>query len=73
MIPELGHFALILALCVAVVQGTLPLLGAANGQASFMAVAKPAARAQCLLVLIAFGSLAYAFAAKDFYRFLLRR
>jgi cytochrome c-type biogenesis protein CcmF len=31
MIPEIGHFALILALCVAVVQGSLPIYGAAVG------------------------------------------
>jgi cytochrome c-type biogenesis protein CcmF len=66
MIPEIGHFALILALCVATVQGTLPLLGAASGNASLMAVAKPAARGQFLLVLIAFCCLGFAFAAKDF-------
>lgn len=66
MIPEFGQFALILALCVAVVQGTFPLVGAATGNASFMALAKPAARSQFLLVLIAFCCLGYAFAAKDF-------
>src|SRR5262245_44550364 len=66
MIPEVGHFALILALCVAVVQATLPLVGAASGNASLMAVAKPAARGQFLLVLIAFCCLGGAFAAKDF-------
>ena len=66
MIPELGHFALILSLCVAVVQGTLPILGAASSNGPLMAVATPAARAQFLLVLIAFCCLGYAFATKDF-------
>ncbi|MDH4245796.1 MAG: heme lyase CcmF/NrfE family subunit [Nitrospira sp.] len=66
MIPEIGHFALILALCVAVVQGSLPIYGAAVGNSALMAIAKPAARAQFLLVLIAFCSLGYAFAEKDF-------
>ena len=66
MIPEIGQFALILALCVATVQGTLPILGAASGNASLMAVAKPAARGQFLLVLIAFCCLGFAFADKDF-------
>src|SRR5215210_5542332 len=66
MIPEIGQFALILALCVAAVQGTLPILGAASGNAAFMAVAKPAARGQFVLVLIAFCCLGFAFAAKDF-------
>ena len=46
MIPEIGHFALILALCVAVVQGSLPIYGAAVGNAALMSVAKPAARGQ---------------------------
>jgi cytochrome c-type biogenesis protein CcmF len=66
MIPEIGHFALILALCVAVVQALLPVWGAATNNAAFMAVAKPAARGQFLLVALAFGCLAYAFADKDF-------
>ena len=66
MIPEIGHFALILALCVAVVQGSLPIYGAAIGSSTLMSVAKPAARGQFLLVLLAFCCLGYAFAAKDF-------
>lgn len=66
MIPEVGHFALILALCVAVVQGSLPIYGAAVGSSALMSVAKPAARSQFLLVSIAFCCLGYAFADKDF-------
>jgi cytochrome c-type biogenesis protein CcmF len=66
MIPEIGHFALILALCVAVVQASLPIYGAAVGSSTLMSVAKPAARGQFLLVLLAFCCLGYAFAAKDF-------
>jgi len=66
MIPEVGQFALILALCVAAVQGILPIYGAASGNVSLMAVAKPAARGQFVLVLIAFCCLGYAFAQKDF-------
>lgn len=66
MIPEIGHYALILALCVAVVQGTIPIYGAAVGNSSLMSIAKPAARGQFLLVLLAFCCLGYAFAAKDF-------
>ena len=66
MIPEIGHFALILALCVAVVQGSLPIYGAAVGSSALMSVAKPAARGQFILVLLAFCCLGYAFAAKDF-------
>src|SRR2546427_2707780 len=66
LVPEIGHFALILAVCVAIVQGSLPILGAATGNAKWMSVAKPAARGQFLLVLIAFCCLGYAFASKDF-------
>jgi cytochrome c biogenesis factor len=44
MIPELGHFALTLALLVAMVQGAVPLIGAARGDGRWMAVARPAAK-----------------------------
>src|SRR5476651_1361853 len=66
MIPELGHFALILALLTALVQGTLPMLGAAMRKPRLMALARPAARAQFLLVALAFGCLAWSFVANDF-------
>lgn len=66
MIPELGHFALIVALCIAVVQGTLPLIGAARGNGRLMAVARPAAQGQFVFVAIAFGCLAHAFVTNDF-------
>ncbi len=66
MIPELGNFALILALLVSAVQFLFPIWGAARGNTSWMALARPAARAQFLLVLIAFSCLAYAFLNNDF-------
>jgi len=66
MIPELGHFALILALLVAIVQSTLPLAGAALGAPRLMALARPAARVQCFMVVLAFVCLATAFAGNDF-------
>ena len=66
MIPELGHFALITALAVAIVQGFVPLLGAWRGVPEWMAIAVPAARAQFLFVLLAYACLTYAFVAKDF-------
>jgi cytochrome c-type biogenesis protein CcmF len=66
MYPELGHFALVLALCVAAVQGTLPLIGAHRGLTHWMAVARPAAWAQFLLLLAAFGLLTWAFVDNDF-------
>ena len=66
MIPELGQLALALALIVALVQGVLPLAGAARGDAAWMGVARPAAQAQALLVAFAFGCLVYSFATNDF-------
>ena len=66
MIPELGNFALILALLVAIAQSTLPLAGAAYGEPRLMALAQPAARAQFLLVVTAFACLAASFVGNDF-------
>ncbi|HEY0817459.1 MAG TPA: heme lyase CcmF/NrfE family subunit [Rhizobacter sp.] len=66
MTPELGHLALILALLVALVQGTLPLVGAHRGHAGWTALARPAAQTQFLLVAFAFGCLMHAFIANDF-------
>jgi cytochrome c-type biogenesis protein CcmF len=66
MIPELGQLALSLALVVALLQGILPLAGAARGNAAWMGVARPAAQVQALLVAFAFGCLVYSFAANDF-------
>ena len=66
MIPELGHYALILALCVALIQGILPLLGAHYGRREFLVLARPAAQAVFLLLAIAFGTLAWSFYVNDF-------
>jgi len=66
VIPEIGHFALILALIVALIQGVFPIIGAARGNAVWMGLAQPAARAQFLLVVVAFICLAYAFATMDY-------
>ena len=66
MITEIGHFALILALVMALIQGTLPLIGSLRANARLMALAKPVARGQFLFVVIAFGCLTYAFATNDF-------
>ena len=59
MIPELGQLALALALGVALLQGTLPFLGAT-------VVARSGAQAQALLIAFAFGCLVYAFVTNDF-------
>ena len=66
MIPELGHFALILALAVALVQGTLPLLGASRGDIRLMDLGRTAALTQALLVIVAFGALTQAYVTSDF-------
>jgi cytochrome c-type biogenesis protein CcmF len=66
MIPEFGQIALALALCLAVVQGTFPIVGAARGRADWMALARPAAAGQFVFVLFAFGALVYAFLTDDF-------
>jgi len=66
MIPELGQFALIIALCIAIVQGLLPIAGAARGDVAWMNVARPAAQGQFVFVAIAFGCLAYSFVNNDF-------
>jgi cytochrome c-type biogenesis protein CcmF len=66
MIPEIGHFALILALALALAQAVLPLAGAARGRPDWMAVARPAAQGQFVFVAIAFVCLAWSFAGNDF-------
>src|SRR5712672_1743611 len=66
MIPELGHFALILALAVALVQATLPLVGASLGDARLMALGRTAALTQAFLVILAFGALTQAYVTSDF-------
>lgn len=66
MIPEIGHFALILALFVAVAQAAVPLVGAALGRQALMAVARPAALAQGALVGTAFGALTWCYVVSDF-------
>ncbi len=66
MIPEIGHYALVLALSMAFIQAALPLIGAQQGKASWIAVARPAAQGQFAFVLIAFGCLTYSFVVNDF-------
>ncbi|MEQ9627154.1 MAG: heme lyase CcmF/NrfE family subunit [Roseitalea porphyridii] len=66
MIIELGHFALILALVAALLQGSLPMIGAARGDAAWMALARPAAVVQLILVVFAFCALTHAYVTSDF-------
>jgi len=66
MIPELGHFALIIALLLALTQAILPLYGAQRGNLTLMGVARPAAQGQFVFVALAFACLAYSFLTNDF-------
>jgi cytochrome c-type biogenesis protein CcmF len=66
MIPELGQFSLALALAIALIQAFFPIAGAAKGNAAWMALARPTAQAQALLVAFAFGCLAFSFVNNDF-------
>ncbi len=66
MFVELGHFTLILALLVAAVQMALPMIGAAKGWRSWMAVGEPAAILQFTLLGFSFAALTTAFVVSDF-------
>jgi cytochrome c-type biogenesis protein CcmF len=66
MIAEIGHYAVSLALVTSLAQASVPLWGAARGDARLMAVAAPAALLQFLLVLVAFAALTQAYVTSDF-------
>ena len=66
MIAETGHYALILALAVAIVQTVLPLWGTRTRDQQLMAVAAPAAQIQFLLITISFSALMTAYVTSDF-------
>ena len=66
MIPELGHFALVIALTLAIAQAVLPLVGAATNRAVLMGTARPIAVGQFLFVAAAFAALIASFLANDF-------
>ncbi|MGB6922388.1 MAG: heme lyase CcmF/NrfE family subunit [Methyloceanibacter sp.] len=66
MIAEAGHYALILALGVAIVQTVLPLWGTRRHDPQLMAVAAPAAQMQFLLIAISFAALTVAYVTSDF-------
>src|SRR5260221_12314855 len=67
MIPEIGQFALIVALAIALAQAALSLTGAARGIPGFMAAARPAAQGLFVFVAIAFRCLAWSFYSSDFF------
>jgi len=66
MIPEIGQFALIIALLLALTQATFPLIGASRGNSTWIALAAPAGQAQFIFVALAFGCLGYSFITNDF-------
>jgi cytochrome c-type biogenesis protein CcmF len=66
VIAELGHYALILALGLALIQGSMPVIGARSNDPALINVAVPAALAQFVFVAIAFGALAACYVTSDF-------
>ena len=66
MIPELGNFAAMLALCLAVLQSALPLAGAFTGNRLWMGLGRPLSAGLWVFMLLAFSCLAYAFLHDDF-------
>ncbi len=66
MIPEIGHYALVLAFALALVQSTLPLWGARTRDATLMAVAPTTALMQLAFTTIAFMALTWAYVVSDF-------
>ncbi len=66
MINEIGHFTLLLAFCVALIQATVPLFGAHKGRIDLMAISESAANLQFALLCASFGALTHAFITSDF-------
>ena len=66
MIPELGHYALVLALGLGLVQAVVPIYGARRNDAVLMAVAGPTAVVQFGFVALSFAALVYSYAVSDF-------
>ena len=66
MIPELGHFSLILAFCLSIILGTIPVIGAAKNNVLWMSLARPLSAGVFVFLGISLGILAYAFVIDDF-------
>ena len=66
MIAEIGHYALVLALVLAVIQATVPMLGARMGDPTLMNVAGTTAVAQCMFVAGSFAALTWCYVSSDF-------
>jgi cytochrome c-type biogenesis protein CcmF len=66
LIAELGHYALMLALGLALIQGSMPMLGVRNNDPALISMAAPVALAQFGFVAMAFGALAVCYVTSDF-------
>ena len=66
MIAEFGHYALVLALALALVQASVPMIGARKDDPVLMAVAGPTAVGQFCFVAIAFAALMTCYVRSDF-------
>lgn len=66
ILPELGHFAVCMALCLAIIQAVFPLWGAQTRNLNMMAIARPAAIAQFIFLLFGYAILTHAFLNNDF-------
>lgn len=66
MLPELGLLSLLLALLLAALLGTLPLVGAHKNHAALIATARPLAFSQLAFIGLAFALLTHAFLVQDF-------
>jgi cytochrome c-type biogenesis protein CcmF len=66
MIPELGHFALVLALFLALIQATVPVLGARRNDSLLMSVAGTTAIGQFCFVALSFAALVACYVQSDF-------
>jgi cytochrome c-type biogenesis protein CcmF len=66
MVAELGHYALMLALGLALIQGSMPIFGTRSGDVVLASMASPIALAQFAFVAVAFGALAVCYVTSDF-------
>jgi len=66
VIPELGQFSLILAFCLSILLGSVPLVGAAKGNQLWMSLARPLTAGVFVFLSISILILAYAFVTDDF-------
>ena len=66
MIPEIGHFALILAFVLSIVLGVLPIYGSLRGNDQLMATGRPLAQGVFAFVVVSYICLAYSFIQNDF-------